>query len=99
VLFYAADDDAAGDLVAGLIQAAGFDPALSGLVVAVPVRLRGGHLIQVTRSTCRHSTTAPTVLTGLLDRSALHGALAEIGALDLDLLQARQLATQITEIG
>jgi predicted dinucleotide-binding enzyme len=30
VLFYAADDDAAGDLVAGLILAAGFDPVLVG---------------------------------------------------------------------
>ena len=30
VLFYAADDEAAGDLVAGLIQAAGFDPVLVG---------------------------------------------------------------------
>ena len=30
VLFYAADDDAAGDLVAGLIRAAGFDPVLAG---------------------------------------------------------------------
>jgi 8-hydroxy-5-deazaflavin:NADPH oxidoreductase len=30
VLFYAADDDAAGDLVAGLIRVAGFDPVLVG---------------------------------------------------------------------
>src|SRR5580692_12791046 len=30
VLFYAADDDAAGALVAGLIRAAGFDPVLIG---------------------------------------------------------------------
>jgi len=30
VLFYAADDDAAGDLVAGLIRTAGFDPVLVG---------------------------------------------------------------------
>jgi predicted dinucleotide-binding enzyme len=30
VLFYAADDDAAGDLVAGLIQTAGFDPVRVG---------------------------------------------------------------------
>jgi 8-hydroxy-5-deazaflavin:NADPH oxidoreductase len=30
VLFYAADDDAAGDLVAGLIRTAGFDPVLIG---------------------------------------------------------------------
>src|SRR6516225_11430758 len=30
VLFYAADDEAAGDLVAGLIRAAGFDPVRAG---------------------------------------------------------------------
>ena len=34
---------------------------------------------------------ADTVLTGLLDRSALHGVLAEIDALGLDLLEVRQL--------
>ena len=34
---------------------------------------------------------AHTVLTGLLDRSALHGVLAEIEALGLDLLEVRQL--------
>jgi hypothetical protein len=35
---------------------------------------------------------AHTVLTGLLDRSALYGALAEIEALGLDLLEVRQLS-------
>ena len=34
---------------------------------------------------------AQTVLTGLLDRSALYGVLAEIDALGLDLLEVRQL--------
>jgi hypothetical protein len=34
---------------------------------------------------------ADTVLTGLLDRSALHGVLAEIEALGLDLVEIRQL--------
>jgi hypothetical protein len=34
---------------------------------------------------------AHTVLTGLLDRSALYGVLAEIEALGLDLLKVRQL--------
>jgi hypothetical protein len=34
---------------------------------------------------------AHTVLTGMLDRSALHGVLAEIDALGLDLLEVRQL--------
>ena len=34
---------------------------------------------------------ADTVLTGLLDRSALYGVLAEIDTLGLDLLELRQL--------
>ena len=37
---------------------------------------------------------AHTVLTGLLDRSALYGVLAEIEALDLDLLEIRQLTPE-----
>jgi hypothetical protein len=36
---------------------------------------------------------ADTVLTGLLDRSALYGVLAEIDALGLDLIEVRQLTT------
>ena len=35
-----------------------------------------------------------TVLTGLLDRPGLHGVLAEIEALGLDLLEVRQLEPQ-----
>ena len=35
-----------------------------------------------------------TVLTGLLDRSALYGVLAEVEALGLDLVGVRQLAPQ-----
>jgi hypothetical protein len=37
---------------------------------------------------------ARSVLTGLLDRSALYGVLAEIEALGLDLLELRQLEPQ-----
>ena len=36
---------------------------------------------------------AHTVLTGLLDRSALYGVLSEIEALGLDLLEVRQLTS------
>jgi hypothetical protein len=36
-----------------------------------------------------------TVLSGLLDRSALHGVLAEIDALGLDLLEVRLLSTDL----
>jgi hypothetical protein len=35
-----------------------------------------------------------TVLTGLLDRSALYGVLAEVEALGLDLVEVRQLRAQ-----
>ena len=35
-----------------------------------------------------------TVLTGLLDRSALYGVLAEVEALGLDLVEIRQLTSQ-----
>jgi hypothetical protein len=37
---------------------------------------------------------ADTVLTGLLDRSALYGVLAEVEALGLDLLEIHQLPPQ-----
>jgi hypothetical protein len=37
---------------------------------------------------------ADTVLTGLLDRSALYGVLAQVEALGLDLLEVRQLTPQ-----
>ena len=40
----------------------------------------------------RHGTD--TVLTGLLDRSALYGVLAEVEALGLDLVEIRQIAPQ-----
>jgi hypothetical protein len=40
-----------------------------------------------------------TVLTGLLDGSALYGVLAEIEALGLDLLEIRKLTTDRTSPG
>jgi hypothetical protein len=39
---------------------------------------------------------AQTVLTGLLDRSALYGVLAEIEALGLDLVEVHQVNTEPT---
>jgi len=42
VLFYATDDDAAGDLVAGLIRAAGFDPVpVGGLDQSIRIEMYG----------------------------------------------------------
>ena len=42
---------------------------------------------------------ACTVLTGLLDRSALYGVLAEIEALGLDLLEIRKLTQDPKSLG
>jgi len=54
-----------------------------------------GHLGATTLSAfpamVSHQHGADTVLTGLLDRSALYGVLAEVEALGLDLLEVRQL--------
>jgi hypothetical protein len=41
-----------------------------------------------------HCSGAHTVLTGLLDRAALHGVLADIDALGLDLIEVRQLGEE-----
>ena len=41
-----------------------------------------------------HRRGPDTVLTGLLDRSALYGVLAQIEALGLDLLEVRQLSAE-----
>jgi hypothetical protein len=58
------------------------------------IRIRG-HLGATLRSACPALASrqhgAHTVLTGLLDRSALYGVLAEIEALGLDLLEVRQV--------
>jgi hypothetical protein len=40
-----------------------------------------------------------TVLTGVLDRPGLHGVLAEIEALGLDLLEVRQLGPEASSPG
>jgi hypothetical protein len=49
------------------------------------------YLIRINGHLAPHHHGAHTVLTGLLDRSALYGVLAEIEALGLDLLEIRKL--------
>jgi hypothetical protein len=63
---------------------------------AVPYAIRiDGHLGATNRSAFPDMTSQQsgthTVLTGLLDRSALYGVLAVIEALGLDLVEMRQL--------
>jgi hypothetical protein len=63
-------------------------------VIRYLIRING-HLGATLRSAfpalAPHHHGAPTVLTGLLDPSALYGVLAEIEALGLDLLEIQKL--------
>ena len=51
----------------------------------------GATVLMAFRTLASRRQGAQTVLTGLLDRSALYGVLAELDALGLDLIEVRQL--------
>jgi hypothetical protein len=53
----------------------------------------GATVLMAFRTLASRRQGAQTVLTGLLDRSALYGLLAEIETLGLDLLEVRQLTS------
>jgi hypothetical protein len=68
------------------------DPAPARYVIRI-----NGHLGATVLSAFRRCAAAARRahrLTGLLDQSALHGVLAEVEALSLDLLEIRQLEPQ-----
>jgi hypothetical protein len=69
----------------------GMDPAPAPYLIRIDGHL-GVTLLSAFPALAPHHHGAHTVLTGLLDRSALYGVLAEIDALGLDLLEVRQLA-------
>ncbi len=66
------------------------DPAPARYVIRINGHL-GATVLSAFPAMAPHHHGAHTVLTGLLDRSALYGVLAEIDALGLDLLEVRQL--------
>jgi hypothetical protein len=66
------------------------DPAPAPYVIRVKGRL-GATVLSAFPAMAPHHHGAHTVLTGLLDRSALYGVLAEIDALGLDLVEVRRL--------
>jgi len=68
----------------------GMDPAPALYMIRINGHLGATVLSAFPAMAPRHYG-AHTVLTGLLDRSALYGVLAEIDALGLDLLEVRQL--------
>jgi hypothetical protein len=66
------------------------DPAPAPYMIRVNGHL-GATILSAFPALASHHHGAHTVLTGLLDRSALYGVLAEIEALGLDLLEIRKL--------
>jgi hypothetical protein len=66
------------------------DPAPARYVIRIDGHL-GATMLSAFPALAPQHRGAYTVLTGLLDRSALYGVLAEIEALGLDLLEIRKL--------
>jgi hypothetical protein len=69
------------------------DPAPALYMIRINGHL-GATVLSAFPAMAPHHHGGHTVLTGLLDRSALYGVLAEIEALGLDLLEIRQLPAQ-----
>ena len=68
----------------------GMDPAPAPYLIRINGHL-GATVLSAFPALAPRRHGAHTVLTGLLDHSALYGVLAEIEALGLDLLEVRQL--------
>lgn len=68
----------------------GMDPTPARYVIRIHGHL-GATVLSAFPAMLSQHQGADTVLTGLLDRSALYGVLAEIEALGLDLVEVRQL--------
>ena len=66
------------------------DPATATYAIRIDGHL-GATVLSAFPALAPQHHGAHTVLTGLLDRSALYGVLAEIEALGLDLLELRKL--------
>jgi hypothetical protein len=76
----------------------GMDPAPALYVIRINGHL-GATVLSAFPKLASRCHGAHTVLTGLLDRSALYGVLAEIEALGLDLLEVRQLGPDRKSLG
>jgi hypothetical protein len=69
------------------------DPAPARYVIRINGHL-GASVLSAFPTLASRWHGAHTVLTGLLDQSALYGVLAEIEALGLELLEVRQLTSE-----
>ncbi len=80
------------------LDRAAMDPASARYMIRINGHLGPTLLSAFPAMTGRRQGTE-TVLTGVLDRPGLHGVLAEIDALGLDLLEVRQLRKEQPEDG
>jgi hypothetical protein len=71
------------------------DPSPAPYMIRIRGHL-GATMLSAFPELAPHRHGAHTVLTGLLDRAALYGVLAEIEALGLDLLEIRNLTPDRT---
>jgi hypothetical protein len=76
----------------------GMDPAPALYTIRINGHL-GATVLSAFPAMAPRRHGAHTVLTGILDQSALYGVLAEIEALGLDLLEIRKLAPQRRSTG
>lgn len=67
------------------------DPASARYMIRINGHL-GATLLSAFPTMAWQRQGSETVLTGVLDRAGLHGVLAQVEALGLDLLEVRQLA-------
>jgi hypothetical protein len=74
------------------------DPAPARYVIRINGHL-GASILSAFPTLASRWHGAHTVLTGLLDQSALYGVLAEIEALGLELLEVRQLTSEHKSLG
>jgi hypothetical protein len=69
------------------------DPASATYMIRINGQL-GATLLSAFPAMTSRQQGPETILTGVLDRPGLHGVLAEIEALGLDLLEVRQLVPE-----
>jgi hypothetical protein len=73
------------------------DPASARYLIRINGHL-GATLLSAFPAMTWHRQGRETVLTGVLDRPGLHGALSEIESLGLELLEVRQITDRESDI-
>jgi hypothetical protein len=79
------------------LEPGGMDPASARYLIRINGHL-GATLLSAFPAMTWHRQDPQTVLTGVLDRAGLHGVLAEIESLGLELLEVRQVTDRESDV-